>query len=136
MALRQTCTVQVRARRIRYRRALQIAQNEEYLVGEDLSDIRRYGGDSAYVDSEYRVKRSMDQIKEKLGNEFEELTDTMELATPEQFSRSKRQTIDGVRINTLPQVKKGCSTARHTYLKSEFKKVIDSESMHFYLLSY
>ena len=107
MALRQTCTVQVRARRIRYRRALQIAQNEEYLVGEDLRDIRRYGGDSAYVDSEYRVKRSMDQIKEKLGNEFEELTDTMELATPEQFSRSKRQTIDGVRINTLPQVKKG-----------------------------
>ena len=107
MALRQTCTVQVRARRIRYRRALQIAQNEEYLVGEDLRDIRRYGGDSAYVDSEYRVKRSMDQIKEKLGNQFEELTDTMELATPEQFSRSKRQTIHGVRINTLPQVKRG-----------------------------
>ena len=66
MALRQTCTVQVRARRIRYRRALQIAQNEEYLVGEDLSDIRRYGEDSAYVDSEYRVKRSMDQIKERI----------------------------------------------------------------------
>ena len=105
MALRQTCTVQVRARRIRYRRALQIAQNEEYLVGEDLDDIRRYGGDSAYVDSEYRVKRSMDQIKEKLGNEFEELTDTMELATHEQFSRSKRQTTDSVRINPLPQVK-------------------------------
>ena len=70
-----------------------------------MSDIRRYGGDSAYVDSEYRVKRSMDQIKEKLGNEFEELTDTMELATPEQFSRSKRQTTDSVRINPLPQVK-------------------------------
>ena len=38
---RQTCTAVVTGRRLRYARALQIIQNEEYLSALDLDDIRR-----------------------------------------------------------------------------------------------
>ena len=38
---RQTCNAVVTGRRLRYARALQIIQNEEYLSALDLDDIRR-----------------------------------------------------------------------------------------------
>ena len=41
MALRQTCKVRVSGRRMRYRRALQTIQDEEYLSAIDLDDIRQ-----------------------------------------------------------------------------------------------
>ena len=41
MSLRQTCKVRVSGRQMRYRRALQVIQEEEYLSAIDLDDIRR-----------------------------------------------------------------------------------------------
>ena len=40
MSLRQTCKVRVSGRQMRYRRALQVIQDEEYLSAVDLDDIR------------------------------------------------------------------------------------------------
>ena len=40
MSLRQTCKVRVSGRQMRYRRALQVIQDEEYLSAIDLDDIR------------------------------------------------------------------------------------------------
>ena len=42
MSFRQTCKVRVTGRNMRYQRALQIVQDEEYLSAIDLDDIRRY----------------------------------------------------------------------------------------------
>ena len=42
MSFRQTCKVRVTGRNLRYQRALQIVQDEEYLSAIDLDDIRRY----------------------------------------------------------------------------------------------
>ena len=41
MSLRQTCKVRVSGRRMRYQRALQVIQEEEYLSAVDLDDIRQ-----------------------------------------------------------------------------------------------
>ena len=40
MSLRQTCKVRISGRQMRYRRALQVIQEEEYLSAIDLDDIR------------------------------------------------------------------------------------------------
>ena len=40
MLLRQTCKVRISGRQMRYRRALQVIQDEEYLSAIDLDDIR------------------------------------------------------------------------------------------------
>ena len=40
MALRQTCKVLITGRQLRYRRALQVIQEEEYLSAIDLDDIK------------------------------------------------------------------------------------------------
>ena len=58
MSLRQTCSQRVTGRNLRYQRALQIVQSEEYLSAVDLDDIRRY--ENLYGNSRRlsRVKRS------------------------------------------------------------------------------
>ena len=42
MSFRQTCKLRVSGRNMRYQRALQIVQDEEYLSVIDLDDIRHY----------------------------------------------------------------------------------------------
>ena len=57
MSLRQTCSQRVTGRRLRYRRALQIVQDEEYLSAVDLDDIRRYENLYGYSKHLSRDKR-------------------------------------------------------------------------------
>ena len=69
---RQTCTQRVTARRVRYARAVQIAQTGEYLNAADLSEIKRYynvkrqGEASVYTDSNVRVKKAIEDMKEEV----------------------------------------------------------------------
>ena len=69
---RQTCTQRVTARRVRYARAVQIAQRGEYLNAANLSEIKRYynvkrqGEASVYTDSNVRVKKAIEDMMEEV----------------------------------------------------------------------
>ena len=53
----QTCYVRVTGRRLRYQRALQIIQDEEYLSAIDFDNLRRRNDYQGYLQYLNRVKR-------------------------------------------------------------------------------